>query len=173
MTETEYFHWGQTDDGRICPRCTKQTLPFHDASQSTSISSTCTSPVFLSLLHTSISIPDISHRYDIIVAVETWLSACILDQELLIPGYSLACKDRNWHGGGVAIFIAAHIPFKLLHFAHRELELILIESSLNSQLFTIGGFCCLPGAPADLMSNLYTTFHHKTLPTWFYVVILI
>ena len=46
----------------------------------------------------------VSHKYDIIVVVETWLSACILDQELLIPGYLLAHKDKI---GGVAIIISA------------------------------------------------------------------
>ena len=149
---------------------------------------------FLSPLDSSISIPDtcpssiltleayyprwmsftlcVSHKY---VVVETWLSACVLDQELLIPGYSLAHKDRNRYSDGVAIFVTAYIPFKLLHFSHQEFELILLEFLLNSQLFTIGGLYRPPGAPAD-MSKLYTTLATlppQTLSTWFFVAILI
>ena len=180
-----YFHWGQIDDGWVCPQCTKQALPFHDASLSTSISSTIMSPnvsessayIHFNPRHLPIlyfkarsllpkmdelSTLCVSHKYDIIVVVETWLSACILDQELLISGYALACEERNRHSGGVAIFVAAYIPFKLLHFAHWKLKLILLESSLNSQMFTIGGFYQPPDAPADHMSKLYTTL--ATLP---------
>ena len=73
----------------------------------------------------------VSHKYDIIVVVETWLSACMMDQELLIQGYSLARKDRNQHGGSVTSFIAAYIPFKLLHLAYQELELILFKHQQN------------------------------------------
>ena len=196
MTEAEYFHWGQIDDGWVCPQCTKQALPFHDASLSTSISSSVTAPTVsessafthfnprhLSILYFNARslLPKmdefhtlcVSHKY---VVVETWLSACVSDQELLTPGYSLAHKDRNRHSDGVAIFVTAYIPFKLLHFSHQELKLILLEFLLNSQLFTIGGFYQPPGAPADNMSKLYTTLATlplQTLPTWSFVAILI
>ena len=55
------------------------------------------------------------HSFDILTLSETWLTPDILDNEIIIPGYSLVRRDRHSLtkscGGGVLIFIRDGIPF--------------------------------------------------------------
>ena len=44
-------------------------------------------------------------RYMAIVVTETWLSPEVLDNELAVDEYNPVRRDKNRHGGGVAIFI--------------------------------------------------------------------
>ena len=61
---------------------------------------------------------------------ETKLDSSIGDDEISIEGYSLVRKDRNTHGGGVALYVHNDIPFiKRLDLAC-ELESIFIEVKL-------------------------------------------
>ena len=61
---------------------------------------------------------------------ETKLDSSIGDDELSIEGYSLVRKDRNTHGGGVALYVHNDIPFiKRLDLAC-ELESISVEVKL-------------------------------------------
>ena len=94
-------------------------------------------------------------HYDFVVVVETWLSAEVLDCEIHILGYNLVRKDRNRHGGGIAIYIRAHVNFNTLQLPHPDLELILLESQFNSHLYTIGGFYRPPNSGSDYMSKLH------------------
>ena len=71
-----------------------------------------------------------------IVVTETWLSP---DNELVVDGYSLVRRDRDRHGGGVAIFIHNSLPFKPLHLLQPELELVAVECLLDSRIVTIAG----------------------------------
>lgn len=65
-------------------------------------------------------------------------------------------KDRNRHGGGVAIYVSSSIPFKQLQLPHSDLELLIVECTLGHQLFTIGGFYRPPGTGAVVMDNLHS-----------------
>ena len=47
----------------------------------------------------------LNHQYDIICVNETWLDNTVNDHEVELDGYDLVLKDRNRHGGGVAMFI--------------------------------------------------------------------
>ena len=55
------------------------------------------------------------HSFDILTLSETWLTPNVMDDEVIIPGYSLVRKDRvstvKSCGGGVMIFIRDGIPF--------------------------------------------------------------
>ena len=51
---------------------------------------------------------------DIIVLTESWLDESTPDSSVSLPGYSIARKDRNKKGGGVIIYIAAHLQFRFL-----------------------------------------------------------
>ena len=55
------------------------------------------------------------HSFDILTLTETWLTPNVMDDEVIIPGYSLVRKDRvstvKSCGGGVMIFIRDSIPF--------------------------------------------------------------
>ena len=58
------------------------------------------------------------------------VDSSIGDDEISIEGYSLVRKDRNTHGGGVALYVHNDIPFiKRLDLAC-ELESIFIEVKL-------------------------------------------
>ena len=55
------------------------------------------------------------HSFDILTLSKTWLTPNVMDDEVIIPGYSLVRKDRvstvKSCGGGVMIFIRDGIPF--------------------------------------------------------------
>ncbi len=42
------------------------------------------------------------HSYDVL---KSWLCPEILSSELLIEGYETFHKDRNWHGGGILVYV--------------------------------------------------------------------
>ena len=63
-----------------------------------------------------------------------------IDNEVSIHGYNLLWKDRHKHGGGVAIYLASNLPHKSIHFPHPDIELIIVELQIHSQLFTIASF---------------------------------
>ena len=74
--------------------------------------------------------------YDLIIVVETWLSARILNYELNIPGYCLLRRDRNRHGGGVLVYVSSSLPFNTLHH-NQDLELHVREMLLATGAYTL------------------------------------
>ena len=69
---------------------------------------------------------------DIVCVVKTWLDSDVQNAEICIPNYELVCLDRNRHGGGVAIYVANHLPFSVVFYC---LELLAISvKSLYGQL---------------------------------------
>ena len=52
------------------------------------------------------------YKPSITCIVETWLDSDILDSEICIPNYELIHLDRDRHGGGVGIYIAATFPLE-------------------------------------------------------------
>jgi len=58
------------------------------------------------------------HSFDILTLSETWLVPNIMDNEIMIPGYSLVHKDRHSLtkscGGGVIIFVRDGIPYVVM-----------------------------------------------------------
>ena len=63
-----------------------------------------------------------------------------IDNEVSIHGYNLLRKNRHRHGGGVAIYLASNLPHKNIHFPHPDIESIIVELQIHSQLFTIASF---------------------------------
>ena len=168
----------------ICPQCEKETFPFYDASLLSSCSSLSalsksnptqfpSTPSFSILSFNARSLlPKIDNLravcscscYDFITVTETWLSADVLDHELYIPGYTLIRRDRNRHGGGVAIYVSTSVSFRSLVFPCPNLKLIVLEFTLKSQLYTLGVFYRPPSASTDCLSNLYNhvnSMHHQ------------
>ena len=58
------------------------------------------------------------HKLSVLGVSETWLDDTIRDSDLEIPGYNIIRKDRNRHGGGVAIYVEDNLYFKV----HPELS---------------------------------------------------
>ena len=62
---------------------------------------------------------------------ESKLDNTITDGEIHIPGYVIARKDRNRHGGGVALYIRENISFSVKHGrAPSRLEIMCLEINL-------------------------------------------
>ena len=55
--------------------------------------------------------------FDIITINETRLDESFNDRDVRISGYDIIRRDRNRHGGGVAIYIRNNIPY--IHAATR------------------------------------------------------
>ena len=64
--------------------------------------------------------------------VETWLGSEVLDNEVLIPNYSIVRLDRNRHGGGVAMYIHDSVPYNVLPNGSADLEFLVSLSRNNS-----------------------------------------
>ena len=62
---------------------------------------------------------------------EAWLDDTISDSDLVIPGYHVVRRDRDRHGGGVALFITDCIPFSIA-LRHASAELLVVELRLRS-----------------------------------------
>ena len=112
---------------------------------------------------------------DIIVITGSWLSPVVYDHEVCIQGYGVLRKDRDRHGGGVAVYVKDSIPYKCLQLIHQDLKAVLVVCSLNSQLFTIAAFYPPPPhLPSPLLVPFcYQNFiilcpisDHKTFLTW-------
>lgn len=151
-----------------------QCFPFHSVSHLTSSldsSSSNTSTIPIQHLSTHLKVLSFNARsilpssdqlrslfslehFDVVAVCETWLSANILDSEICIDGY-LIRKDRNWHGGGVILYINCAISFTPLQLPHPELELVLAKCHLNSHLFTLASFYRPPTSSIDTMSRLH------------------
>ena len=84
---------------------------------------------------------------------ETKLDSNIGDDEISIEGYSLVRKDRNTHGGGVALYVHNDIPFiKSLDLAC-ELESISIEVKLLFiKLLIVTALYRPPGVPIEIFN---------------------
>ena len=54
-----------------------------------------------------------NHKYDVICLNETWLDNSVNNHEVDLDGYDLICKDRNGHGGGVAMFVCNTVNYKI------------------------------------------------------------
>ena len=73
-----------------------------------------------------------THVFDVLALSETWLSPNITHNEVDIPGYTVARKDRTGsaklNGGGVLLYVRENIPFTVKNdLAAKNEELLWIE----------------------------------------------
>jgi len=93
--------------------------------------------------------------YDVITVSETFLHQGVSDDVFSIQGFhNIIRKDRDGHGGGVAIYIRNNIPFKRVHeFEVPDLEAIWV--SINTVEGKILVCCCYrPPDYNDFWSSL-------------------
>ena len=78
--------------------------------------------------------------YDIITIIETHLDQTISNHNIFIDGFHPPIhKDRNRHGGGVAIYITDQIAFyESKHLSKESLELVWREIHNSSKNFLLG-----------------------------------
>lgn len=84
-------------------------------------------------------------NFDIIGVTETWLDDSIKSEDIAIEGHALIRKDRNRHGGGVAIYISNELGFRQLEPAHVPIEYLCIEVYLRHSSVIV---CCLYKPPS-------------------------
>ena len=85
----------------------------------------------------------------VIALAETWLDSTILNCEVQLPGYTLHRRDRDRHGGGVALFIDATLNTRRVH-SHPSEELLWLEVRSQAGSFAIGVMYRPPGLDSDL-----------------------
>ena len=86
-------------------------------------------------------------QFDIICVTETWLDKTIDDEEINMPSYQVFRKDRNRHGGSVAIYVQEAVPVRYLDdFENVGIEIICVEIKHRQKSIIVG--CCYrpPGA---------------------------
>ena len=89
----------------------------------------------------------------IIAITETWLDTTISNSEAMIPGYQVVRRDRDRHGGGIALYIRDHLHVDVL-LSHNSAELLIVELPLRSSKVVCGLLYRPPSADASLLSDV-------------------
>jgi len=69
------------------------------------------------------------HRPPVLSLNETWLDDSFLDSELYLPGYQLLRRDRDRHGGGIAVYIAGNLNPERVDTNIDDIEALWLELS--------------------------------------------
>ncbi len=93
-------------------------------------------------------------NFDILTLSETWLDGSITDDQLKLDGYNLIRKDRNRHGGGVAVFIRNDIHFKVCEeYSNDSYEVIWLHVYFGSKKVLFGTVYVPPESSSDQSLN--------------------
>ena len=105
----------------------------------------------------------VEKSFDIICINETWLDSSVSDDEIDLDGYSLYRKDRNRHGGGVAVFVCDKIGMKnRIDIETFDTETLILEVMLNSKSFFFD-LICPPGFSSQKIEDYLGKFQNWTL----------
>ena len=55
-----------------------------------------------------------------------WTGEEVSDEEVSLSGFNLLRKDRDRHGGGIAVFISEHLQFTPLNFS-TDMQIVQIS----------------------------------------------
>ena len=80
------------------------------------------------------------------------------NQQFMINGYKLFCRDRNCHGGGNLCYINENFPSKVVNVEgiEKDCEIVLIEFSIETHGYV-----------------LVSTYHLHTMKTIFLIIYLL
>ena len=94
--------------------------------------------------------------FDVICLNETFCDSSISDSEINLPDYSIVRRDRNRHGGGVAMYIRNSLAFiRRNDLETDDVECIWIEMKcMQRQPVIIGSLDRPPSSPVDFMDKL-------------------
>ena len=84
---------------------------------------------------------------------ETKLGPLIDDKEIALENYSVVRKDRNRHGGGVALYVTDRLTYKIpaLNNVHDGTEYVLVEAYKGTLPSRV---CCVYRPPDSSLSWL-------------------
>jgi len=92
----------------------------------------------------------------ILAVSETHLDDTVLDTEISIDGYNIFRRDRNKHGGGIALYIRNNFPVTLCsEFISDNLESLWVKVHLPHLKPVLVG-CCYrpPGTDVQYLNDL-------------------
>ena len=94
--------------------------------------------------------------FDVICVNETFCDSSISDSEINLPDYSIVRRDRNRHGGGVAMYIRNSLTFiRRNDLETDDVEAIWIEMKCKQrQPVIIGSIYRPPSSPIDFIDKL-------------------
>ena len=79
----------------------------------------------------------------------------------MIPGYQLIRRDRDRHGGGIALYERDHLQFNII-LSHNSAELLIIEITLRSSRVVCGLLYRPLSADASSLSDMETALEELT-----------
>ena len=85
----------------------------------------------------------------LVCLTETKLSADVDDNLISIPGYSIVRRDRNNHGGGVAIYYKTDLKVTRTDFTELKQELVMLKLETRFVNILIGCLYRPPSAPTS------------------------
>ena len=106
------------------------------------------------------------YKPDIVCIVETWLGSDVLDSEIYIPDYEFTRLDRDRHGGGVIIYVAGHLPFKVISSGLHSLEFLAISVSSPFGQFVVSVLYRPPSSPISFFDNLSLVLEDLCTPLY-------
>ena len=180
LNNEEYLDLQSSEDSWSCQKCLNEALPFTDTSMCDTATTPSSSPSdannslaqfwpnhkSLTVLYTNcrslsaksdeLKLSVSMHNPHLVCVCETWLDESIPDNEVTLPGYCLIRRDRDRHGGGVAMFIHDTIPFSIL-MKHSTIELLVLELKLKRQNLVCALFYRPPSSTNSLLLELEST----------------
>ena len=90
----------------------------------------------------------------LVCLTETKLSADVDDNLISIPGYSIVRRDRNNHGGGVAIYYKTDLKVTRSDFTELKQELVMLKLETRFVNILIGCLYRPPSAPTSFWGAL-------------------
>ena len=91
--------------------------------------------------------------------------------EISIPNYELVRLDRNRHGGGVAIYVASHLPFSVVSSGSYCPEVLAISVKSPYGQFVVAVLYRLPSSSISFFENLHLALEdlYVTVCSNFYI----
>lgn len=111
-----------------------------------------------------------------ILVSESWLKPCLHSNCYSLPGFVLIRNDRvGKGGGGVAIYLRANIPYKVIKSSAQpspdnEIEHLLVEISIFHSSLLLGVFYS-----PSLLVNYFTSFEnllHQFVPSYEHTILM-
>ncbi|CAG4918079.1 unnamed protein product [Colias eurytheme] len=174
----------------ISSQCTFSDDSFHSASAEpldvTLSAYFCDVPKHLNVIHMNAQsipahFPDmlasfVSNNIHAILVSETWLKPCLPSSSYSLPGFNLIRNDRiGKGGGGVAIYLRSHLPYKIVSTSPQPpplntAEHLLIELDLSHSKILLGVFYS-PSLLVDYFASLENTLENY-LPIYKHVIFM-
>ena len=95
-----------------------------------------------------------SNSLDMLAVTETFLSAEILDDEVIGCGYTVHRRDRDRHGGGVMLIVRDDIPATRRQDLETGCELLWVELTLTPMNLLVGVYYNPPGPNCGSLTHL-------------------